>query len=75
MHVANPDFRLDDWIVRTQRCCVERGGESRRVKPKALQGLECPVRALGDVVSRNEVFEAVWSGRSVTDEVLTNCVV
>lgn len=73
--MANYDFRLDDWIVRTQRCCIERGTESRRVKPKSMEVLECLARARGGVVSRGKLFDSVWPGHVVTDDVLTNCVV
>jgi len=75
MQGVSHDFRLDDWIVRTQRCCIERADESRRVKPKAMQVLEVLARAGGAVVSRNELFDTIWPGQAVSDDTLTNCVV
>lgn len=36
--------------------------------------LECLARANGQVVSRNEILEAVWPGADVTDDVLTHSV-
>ncbi len=75
MQGVSRDFRLDDWVVRTQRCCIERADESKRLKPKAMQVLEALARARGAVVSRNELFDSIWPGQAVSDDALTNCVV
>ena len=75
MELAQADYRLNDWIIRTQRSCIERGEESRRVKPKAMQVLECLLRAKGSVVSRTQLFDTVWPGQAVSDDALTNCIV
>lgn len=74
MRVPNPDFRLDDWIVRTQRCCIERGSESIRIKPKSMAVLECLAAAAGEVVSRDRIFDEVWPDQAVTDDVLTHSI-
>ena len=68
-------FRLGDWIVRPQRDCIERDGDSVRLKPKAMAVLACLARAGGEVVTRNELFERVWPGGVVSDATLTQCVV
>ncbi len=73
--MANPDFQLADWIVRTQRCCIERADELRRIKPKSMQVLEVLARARGGVVSRIELFDTIWPGQAVTDDALTGCIV
>ena len=73
--MSTRDFRLGEWIVRTDRCCVERGNETRRIKPKAMQVLLRLQESRGDVVSKSDLFDAVWPNQSVTDDVLTNCVV
>lgn len=75
MQGVSHDFRLDEWVVRTQRCCIERADDSRRLKPKAMQVLEVLARARGAVVSRNELFDTIWPGQTVSDDTLTNCVV
>lgn len=72
--MASPDFKLDDWIVRTQRGCVERGSQSTRIKPKSMAVLECLASAGGDVVSRESIFDQVWPGQAVTDDVLTHSI-
>ena len=69
------DFGLDDWIVRPQRSVIERGEASVHLKPKSMAVLECLARAGGDVVSRDELFDTVWPGGVVSDDVLTQCIV
>ncbi len=73
--MTGADFSLGDWIIRPQRCSIEHGNEFVRVKPKSMAVLECLARAAGDVVSRNDLFDAVWPGAVVSDDVLTQCVV
>ena len=69
------DFRLGEWIIRPQRDCIESGDGVVHVKPKAMAVLERLARASGDVVTREELFDAVWPGGAVTDDVLTQCIV
>lgn len=68
------DFYLGDWIVRPRRGCIERGEEVVRVHPKAMAVLECLANAEGEVVTRDELHDAVWPGVIVTDDSLTQCV-
>jgi serine/threonine-protein kinase len=69
------DFRLGDWTVRPRRECIERGGNIVHVHSKPMAVLECLAAAGGEVVTRDELFEAVWPGLVVTDDALTQCVV
>jgi len=69
------DFQLGEWIVRPRRDCIERGGKVVHVKPKSMAVLERLAQAAGDVVTRSELFDAVWPGSEVTDDVLTQCIV
>ena len=69
------DYRLGEWAVRPQRDCIERGGESVRLKPKAMAVLCRLAQAGGDTVTRDELFDTVWPGGTVSDAVLTQCVV
>jgi DNA-binding winged helix-turn-helix (wHTH) protein len=68
------DFRLGDWIVRPHRGHIERGGEIVQIHPKAMAVLECLAAAGGEVVKRDELFDAVWPGVIVTDDALAHCV-
>jgi TolB-like protein/DNA-binding winged helix-turn-helix (wHTH) protein len=69
------DFRVGEWIVRPRRDCIERGSRIVHVKPKSMAVLERLAQGAGQVVTRDELFDAVWPGGVVTDDVLTQCVV
>jgi len=69
------DFRVGDWIIRPRHECIERGGGVVHIHPKPMAVLECLAAAAGEVVTRDELFEAVWPGVFVTDDALTQCVV
>lgn len=69
------DFQLGEWLIKPRRDCVERGGQTLHVKPKSMAVLERLAQTPGEVVTRAELFDAVWPGSAVTDDVLTQCVV
>ena len=71
----NSGYRLDEWVIRPQHACIERGGEVIHLKPKPMAVLECLRRAGGEVVTRDELFESVWPGGVVSDATLTQCIV
>jgi TolB-like protein/DNA-binding winged helix-turn-helix (wHTH) protein/Flp pilus assembly protein TadD len=75
MDEPTQDFQLKDWVVRPQRLCLERGAEIIHIKPKSMAVLECLAQAGGAVVSRNELFDQVWPGAQVSDDVRTQSVV
>lgn len=68
------DFRLEDWIVRPHRNCIERGGKSIHIHPKPMAVLEHLAASGGAVVTRDELFESVWPGVIVTDDALAQCI-
>ena len=69
------DYRLADWTVRPDLCRLEQGERTVHLKPKSMEVLSCLARANGAVVSRNQLFDAVWPGGAVSDDALTQCVV
>lgn len=69
------DFCIGEWTVRPNRHCIERGGKVVHLAPKAMAVLQCLAGAAGEVVSRQELFEAVWPGGEVTDDALTQRIV
>lgn len=69
------DFKVKDWVVRPQRLCLERGEEIVHIKPKSMAVLVCLATAKGEVVTRSRLFEEVWPGAQVSDDVLTQSVV
>ncbi|MEM6512248.1 MAG: winged helix-turn-helix domain-containing protein [Pseudomonadota bacterium] len=67
-------FTLEDNRVDLDRCIVERGGETRRLKPKSAEVLAVLAQAHGQVVPRAELFDRVWPNSDVSDDVLTQCI-
>src|SRR5512145_241470 len=72
---ARSDFRLGDWLVRPSLATIERGAEAVHVTPRSMAVLVYLAHAGGEVVSRNDVLDAVWPGMSVTPDALSQCVV
>jgi DNA-binding winged helix-turn-helix (wHTH) protein/predicted ATPase len=62
-------FRLD---VRNER--LWRGADDLVLRPKTFGVLSHLVRHAGDLVSRDELLEAVWPGVAVSEAVLTVCI-
>lgn len=73
--MSRRDFRLGDWIVQPSLAKVQRGGEEVHVTPRAMAVLVCLAQARGEVVSRNDILDAVWPGMSVTQDALSQCIV
>lgn len=69
------DFRLEDWIIRPRFDRIERGDEMVHIHHKPMAVLEYLAAHAGEVVAREELFDAVWPGVIVTDDALTQCVV
>jgi DNA-binding winged helix-turn-helix (wHTH) protein/Tol biopolymer transport system component len=72
---SRPDFRLGDWLVRPSLAAIESDAEAVHVTPRAMAVLVHLADARGEVVSRNELLDAVWPGMSVTPDALSQCVV
>ena len=67
-------FRIGDWLVRPHQ--NELVGPSRRVKvqPRVMELLLYLAEHPGKIVSREQIFEVIWRGDFVSDEVLTVAV-
>ena len=67
-------YSLAGWTVRPHRNRIERGQETVHLAPKAMAVLDLLVRASNSVVTRQEIFDAVWPGAAISDEALTQRV-
>ena len=72
--MAKQDFRLGDSVVRPTRNILESGSGDVRISPKSMAVLLRLADARGKVVTRNELFDAVWPGQSVSEDVLTQSI-
>ncbi len=66
--------RIGDWMVDAGRNQLRRGAESVRIEPKAMDVLMLLAGRVGDVVSREALFAAVWPDVVVGDEALTQSI-
>ena len=64
-------YCLEEWTVRPHRNQIERGGEIVHLAPKSMAVLDLLASASNSVVTRQELFDAVWPGAVVSDESLT----
>ncbi len=67
--------RIGDWSVDRDGNALRRGDEVVRIEPKAMDVLTLLAARAGGVVSREELFAAVWPGVVVGDEALTQIII
>jgi DNA-binding winged helix-turn-helix (wHTH) protein/tetratricopeptide (TPR) repeat protein len=53
---------------------LTRGDREIHVTPKSLAVLYMLARRSGEIVTKRELFDTAWSGRSVTDAALSSCI-
>jgi len=69
------DFPVNDWHVSPKLNRVTHAGESVTIKHKSMAVLVFLADANGEVVTRDEIMDAIWPGMAVTDDVLTQSIV
>ncbi len=73
-HVRRADFRVADWVVRPSVDRVSRGEKSIHLRPKLMDVLVYLTSRPGEVVSKEELLEAVWPQLFVEESALTRAV-
>jgi DNA-binding winged helix-turn-helix (wHTH) protein/predicted esterase len=67
-------FDFEGISLDLQQCTLRRGGGTIELRPKAFDVLRHLVANAGRVVSKQELFDALWPGLAVTDDALVQCV-
>ncbi len=67
-------FRLGEWLVHPDRNELVRRGESRRLETRTMDLLVHLAAHAGAVVSKDELVDAVWESRIISEGTLTNAV-
>ncbi|MFQ6006224.1 MAG: winged helix-turn-helix domain-containing tetratricopeptide repeat protein [Woeseia sp.] len=68
-------FRLGPWKIEPLRGAITGSqGEARHIEPKVMDVFVCLAEHANELVTRDELQEAVWNGRAVTDEPLTRAI-
>ena len=67
-------LRFDRFALDLTRGCVRIGGEDIDLRPKPFEVLRYLAENAGRLVSKQELFEAVWPNVVVTDDSLVQCI-
>ncbi len=70
---ADP-FRLGDWSVDPSSGTVTRGQANVRLEPKVMEVLLQLAGRPGEVLSKNELIDAVWPDSIVGEAALSRCI-
>jgi len=67
-------YQVGDFVIDTARYRLSRGDTAVPVEPKVFDLLVHLIRNRDRVLTREELFQAVWEGREVSDATLSNHV-
>ncbi len=67
-------FEFGRWNVLPERGLVRDGEEEIHLEPKVMDVFVLLASHSGEVVNRDQLVDAVWDGRPVTDEVITRSI-
>lgn len=68
------DFQLDDWLVQPSLNRLSRGSDRVQVEPKLMDVLAFLAANAGEVVSKDDITDAVWTDQFITDSVVTRAI-
>ncbi|MBV8799003.1 MAG: winged helix-turn-helix domain-containing protein [Alphaproteobacteria bacterium] len=71
---AEGDFRLGDLLVRPSACRVINGHGETRIEPRVMEVLLVLWRAHGATVTREQLIEACWGGRAISDDAIARVI-
>jgi DNA-binding winged helix-turn-helix (wHTH) protein/Flp pilus assembly protein TadD len=63
-------FQLGEWLVRPQDGSLSAPAGTARIEPLLMELLVCLCSRAGQVVSKQDLIDAVWGGRFVSDETI-----
>jgi len=68
------DFRFGEFEIDLGQQELRRNGQPVRIEPQVFDLLAYLVRNRERIVSKDELIEAVWQGRIISDAALSSCV-
>jgi len=66
--------RFADVVVELDRYCLVKGGESKKITPRAFEVLNYLIEHRERVVEKQELFEQIWKESFVGDNSLTRAI-
>jgi DNA-binding winged helix-turn-helix (wHTH) protein/TolB-like protein len=67
-------FEFGRWTVIPERGLIRDGQEERRIEPLVMDVFVVLASHGGDVVTKDQLIDAVWDGRPQMDDVITRCI-
>jgi DNA-binding winged helix-turn-helix (wHTH) protein len=73
-HIVHRILRFDRFALDLARGCLRAGDQEIDLRPKTFEVLCYLAENAGRLVSKQELFEAVWPDVSVCDDSLVQCI-
>src|SRR5215472_1294413 len=73
-HLVHRVLRFDRFALDLTRGCLRAGDQEINLRPKTFEVLCYLVEHAGQLVPKQELFEAVWPNVSVCDDSLVQCI-
>jgi adenylate cyclase len=67
-------FQFNGYVLDIARGCLRTADREVELRPKSFEVLRCLVENAGRLVTKDELFTAVWPNVVVSDEALTQCI-
>jgi DNA-binding winged helix-turn-helix (wHTH) protein/TolB-like protein/Tfp pilus assembly protein PilF len=67
-------FQMGPWTVLPERGLLRNGDDEKRIEPLVMDVLVALAVGDGDVVSKDQLVQAAWGGRPVTDDVIVHSI-
>jgi adenylate cyclase len=64
------EFRVGEWLVEPNLNCISKGNQKISVEPKVIEVLAYLADYPGEVLSKEQIIQAVWPDTYVSEEVL-----
>lgn len=75
MAASNDTVSLfNGFILDRTRGCLVHSGQPVHLRPQSYQVLDYLVKNAGQLISKDQLIEAVWNGRAVTDGAVGKCI-
>jgi adenylate cyclase len=72
--VVGDVLRLERFVLDLTRGCLRVRDADVELRPKAFEVLSCLAENTGRLVTKDELFEAVWPNVVVSDGSITQCI-
>ena len=72
--MQSKQLRFDHYVLDLERGCLLRDGKEIALRPKTFAVLQYLVENSGRLVSKDELFAAVWPNLAVSDDVLVQSI-